>query len=59
MQTQYLILRNSISKLLFDVVEANYSTQQLDYVCKALSFEEAKSLKELLDTETQSETEYA
>jgi len=39
--TEILVVRSSVSKLLFDVVEVDYFNETVDWIAKALDFEKA------------------
>ena len=44
-QQEVLILRNSICKMLYDVVLVDYEGEQLEYIAKAQQFEESVAIR--------------
>lgn len=50
MKKEFVIIRNSEVKSLYDVVCVDYATENVDFMTKAVDFEEAQKILDLCDT---------
>jgi hypothetical protein len=50
MEKEFVIVRNSEVKSLYDVVCVDYATENVDFMAKAVDFEEAQKILDLCDT---------
>ena len=50
MEKEFVIVRNPEIKSLYDVVCVDYTTENVDFMAKAVYFEEAQKILDLCDT---------
>ncbi len=50
MEKEFVIVRNAEVRSLYDVVCVDYATENVDFMAKAVDFEEAQKILDLCDT---------